>query len=293
MQSRVSTEIPDDWPNKRASRAATLPPNTWHVQVLGAGPVVLLLHGTGASAHSWAPVASALAECATVVVPDLPGHGFTNTWSNGPPTIPAVASALFGLLVHLELPAPTLIAGHSAGAALAVAMAQAAGRTPPTIVGFNPSLVPAPAAYTALVAPWLGPLLQSAPMLAIAGRVAEERRVIDWLLDSTASSLSESQRAWYARLMRNPAHVAGALALMQGWDVAALLARVGVFASPARFVVGTRDRWIPPAPLAGVLAAHFPSAQVRSWEGGHVLHEERPRETTELLAGLVAGASTR
>ena len=255
--------------------------------------MVLLLHGTGASTHSWAPVARALSAHATVIVPDLPGHGFTSAWPGSAPSIPAVASALSALIATLALPAPSVIAGHSAGAALAVAMAQAAGARAPAIVGFNPSLVPPPAAYTSLVAPWLGALLSSAPVLAVAARVAQERTVIDRLLDSTRSSLTDGQRAWYARLLRDPAHVAGALALMQGWDLDALLTSVGTFTSPATFVLGTRDRWIPAAPLAAVIAAHFPSADVRTWEGGHVLHEERSRDATELLAGITAGASPR
>ncbi len=287
------TSIPADWPHSEKSRAAILPPNTWHVQVLGAGPVVLLLHGTGASTHSWADVARSLASVATVVVPDLPGHGFTSAWPDAPPTIPAVADALRALLVSLELPPPTLIAGHSAGAALAVAMAHDAGAHAPAIVGFNPSLVPAPGAYTALIAPWLLPLLRTDPVRAVAALIAREPAVLDRLLDSTGSALTAAQRGWYARLMRDPKHVEGALALMAGWDLRALLARVARFASPATFVLGTEDRWIPPVPLAKVFAEHFPSARILSWSGGHVVHEERPLDAAALLAGLVADASAR
>jgi magnesium chelatase accessory protein len=255
--------------------------------------VILLLHGTAASTHSWAPVARALSAHATVIVPDLPGHGFTSAWPGRAPSIPDVATALTALIASLELPAPSVIAGHSAGAALAVAMAQAAGAHAPVIVGFNPSLVPPPAAYTSFIAPWLGALMQSEPVLAIAARVARERVVIERLLESTGSALSEAQRAWYARLLRDPAHVAGALALMQGWDLNALLTSVGTFTSPATLVLGTRDRWIPAEPLAAVIAAHFPSADVRTWAGGHVLHEEMPLEATALLADRMADAASR
>ena len=47
----------------------------WHVQVAGDGPVLLLLHGTGAATHSWRDLLPLLAERFTVVAPDLPGHG--------------------------------------------------------------------------------------------------------------------------------------------------------------------------------------------------------------------------
>ena len=48
-----------------------------HVQRLGRGPSMLLLHGTGASTHSFRDLLPALAEHFDVLAPDLPGHGFT------------------------------------------------------------------------------------------------------------------------------------------------------------------------------------------------------------------------
>ena len=66
-----------DWPNRAFSRFVQAGGLRWHVQVMGQGPVVLLLHGTGASTHSLRDLAPLLAEHFTVVAPDLPGHGFT------------------------------------------------------------------------------------------------------------------------------------------------------------------------------------------------------------------------
>ena len=42
-----------DWPNREASRFVLASGLWWHVQVMGSGPVLLLLHGTGAATHSW------------------------------------------------------------------------------------------------------------------------------------------------------------------------------------------------------------------------------------------------
>ena len=50
-----------DWPNREASRFVEAAGLRWHVQVMGAGPVLLLLHGTGASTHSWRDVMPKLA----------------------------------------------------------------------------------------------------------------------------------------------------------------------------------------------------------------------------------------
>jgi len=46
--------IPEDWPNRSFSRNIQTGDLSWHVQVAGTSPIhVLLLHGTGSSAHTW------------------------------------------------------------------------------------------------------------------------------------------------------------------------------------------------------------------------------------------------
>ena len=50
-----------DWPNRQASRFVRAAGIRWHVQAMGEGPVLLLLHGTGASTHSWRRLAPLLA----------------------------------------------------------------------------------------------------------------------------------------------------------------------------------------------------------------------------------------
>ena len=40
-----------DWPNREASRFVDAGGLRWHVQQAGSGPVLLLVHGTGASSH--------------------------------------------------------------------------------------------------------------------------------------------------------------------------------------------------------------------------------------------------
>lgn len=66
-----------DWPNREFSRFVTADGLRWHVQILGTGPVLLLVHGTGAASHSWGPLVPFVAPHFTVVTLDLPGHGFT------------------------------------------------------------------------------------------------------------------------------------------------------------------------------------------------------------------------
>ena len=65
-----------DWPHRDRSVVRTAGGLEWHAQRFGeGGPRVLLLHGTGASTHSWRDLAPILGERARALVPDLPGHG--------------------------------------------------------------------------------------------------------------------------------------------------------------------------------------------------------------------------
>lgn len=130
-----------DWPNRAASCFVEAAGLRWHVQVMGEGPVVLLLHGTGASTHSWRDVMPKLAGTFTVVAPDLPGHGFTSRPTKASLSLPGMAAAIAGLLRELKL-APERAAGHSAGAAVLVRMAVERFIAPDFIVSFNGAFFP-------------------------------------------------------------------------------------------------------------------------------------------------------
>ena len=110
-----------DWPHRAASRFVHDHGMTWHVQQFGRGPLVLLVHGTAASTHSWKGLAPLLAADATVVSIDLPGHAFSSPLINSAMTISNIANAL-GSLLRSQNFQPSLCIGHSAGAAILVRM---------------------------------------------------------------------------------------------------------------------------------------------------------------------------
>ena len=118
------------WPLAAHSRFVDAGGLRWHVQTLGEGPPLVLLHGTGAATHSWRGLAPLLAE------------RFTTGLPRGGLTLPAMAAAVAGLLDALEV-RPRLIVGHSAGAAIAVRIALD-GMAAAGIVGLSPALQPFP-----------------------------------------------------------------------------------------------------------------------------------------------------
>ena len=131
-----------DWPNRQYSRFVHAGAAEWHVQVCGpqAAPGILLLHGTGASCHSFRDVLPLLADRYRVVAPDLPGHAFTRA-AGRLLSLDAMAGAVIELCKALDF-APLVVAGHSAGAAVALQASLMAKRPPAAIVGFNAALEP-------------------------------------------------------------------------------------------------------------------------------------------------------
>jgi len=287
MSGEAPARVPGDWPHREFSRSVKLGRLDWHVQVQGRGPTVVLLHGTGSSAHSWADVVPGLTPFATLVVPDLPGHGYTTGATLASLALPEVAADLDRLLAALDVDAPMLVVGHSAGAALALRWALGTARRPRAIVGFNPSLIAPPTAYTRLLAPLITPIATSSPMTALLASIAARTRLVDSLLTSTHSRIPDAQRARYATLFRDPAHVRGAMGLMAAADLPAIQRDARQLAVAMTFVVGARDAWVPEAPLRRVIASAFPSANVVRWEGGHVMHEEEPARAAALIRSVL------
>jgi magnesium chelatase accessory protein len=283
MHAKIPARLPRDWPHREFSRSVTIGELEWHVQVAGQGPTILLLHGTGSSAHSFADLLPRLAEAATVVVPDLPGHGYTRGAAMESLTLPRIAADLDALLDALQVAPVSLIAGHSSGAALAVRWACTALRPRFALVGFNPSLVPPPAMYTIMLSPVLTPIATSSVVTNLLARMGSSVRMVDGLLDSTRSSIPAPQRARYATLFRDPAHVRGTMGFMAAHDLPALLeeARGGNFLST--FILGSQDHWIPEQPLRRIIAGSFPGSHIFRWDGGHLLHEAQPERAAQLI----------
>ena len=142
MKDRLEWEADGrDWPNRAASRFVSVAGFTWHVQVLGCGPAVLLLHGTGAATHSWRVLAPALARRFTVIAPDLPGHGFSAMPAPDRLSLPGMARGVSDLLEALGA-RPSLVVGHSAGAAILARMVLDGMIAPDRLISLNGALLP-------------------------------------------------------------------------------------------------------------------------------------------------------
>lgn len=268
------------WPHAAFSRFVQLPGQRWHVQVAGSGPVLLLLHGTGASSHSWRDLMAPLSAAHTVVCPDLTGHAFTGAHQTQAPSLPHIARNLCALLDHLQL-WPQAVIGHSAGAAIgAQLLLDQPLRPTPVLIGLNPAWLPLPG-----VASWLFPsaarLLALNPFSAsLFARIGGQPSVAQALVKSTGSRLDAQGLAYYQRLLQSPAHVQGALSMMKAWRLDALERALPQLKGPVYLHLGANDRSIGPE-QAERACALMPQAVALRFAGlGHLAHEEAPQRTS-------------
>ncbi|MFL5253867.1 MAG: alpha/beta fold hydrolase BchO [Rhodopila sp.] len=279
-----------DWPNRAASRFVTAVGLRWHVQIMGRGPVLLLLHGTGAATHSWRDLMPLLAERYTVVAPDLPGHGFTSAPATAAGyTLAGVAREVTELLHALKM-SPSMIIGHSAGAAIGIRMALDGAVAPQAIISLNGALLPFPGVTNDFFGP-AARFLASTPLAAWAVTlITGSKPSVDRLLQSTGSRIDAAGARYYGRLVGNPGHVRSALALMANWDLRTLVRDMAKLKPRLILLTGTRDGMVPPTEAYRVRAA-VPAAEVVSLRGlGHLAHEERPEEIVRLVNRVAAEA---
>jgi magnesium chelatase accessory protein len=276
-----------DWPNREASRFVDAAGLRWHVQWMGQGPPLLLLHGTGASTHSWRDLAPLLATHFTVVAPDLPGHGFSDALPRHATSLPGIARALNELLRALDLQ-PAYAAGHSAGAALLAQMALG-GSSLRHLVALNGALLPFSGWAGLVFAPMARLLVRNPLVPHMFAWQARDGASVRRLIASTGSTLDPRGIELYGRLVRSPAHVAGALRMMAGWDLAALARELPRLQLPLLLLVGDADRTVPPAQSHRV-AARLPQARVVTLPGlGHLAHEEQPQQVAQLMRAALLG----
>lgn len=271
-----------DWPNRAASRFARAAGLDWHVQIAGEGPDLLLLHGTGASTHTWREMFPDLARDFRVIAPDLPGHAFTGRAPAGRLTLPGMAHAVEALVAHLGV-APRLIVGHSAGAAIGARMILDKRVAPAALISLNGAFVPFRGAASQFFSP-IAKLLFMNPFVPwmFAAR-ASDRSVVENILASTGSRLDPAGVDAYARLAADSGHVSGALGMMASWNLRPLERDLPKLGCKLVIVVGTEDRTI--APSEGyALSGRVPGAELVKQRGlGHLAHEEKPAETCEII----------
>ncbi len=241
---------------------------------------LVLLHGIGSDAETWAPLMQALDPAIDVLAWDAPGYGNSEAVKPAYPTADDYAARLTAVLDALSLPC-VVLAGHSLGSLFAARFALRQ---------------PARVARLALMAPALGYGVPPGDALppAVQARIDDLASLgpADFAAKRAARLVHGDKPAVLAGVQRAMAAVnlAGYAQAVRALGAGTLLADAAELHQPTMVAVGTEDVVAPPvnarrvhAVLRTPLALHLVPAV------GHALPQEEPALVAALLADLTHG----
>jgi magnesium chelatase accessory protein len=273
--------LPPDWPNAEHSHFVEAAHITWHIQSLGEGPEILLVHGTGASTHSWRDVMPLLATTHRVHAIDLPGHGFTSPANAQGRSLSGMVSGITELFRVLNVK-PTIVVGNSAGSAILARMCAMNHMAPEHFISFNGAFFPIAGIAGAVFSPIAKTFAAIPFMPNLFARMADANAVARLMAD-TGSKLSPEGLALYQRLFSSPAHIEATLGMMAAWDLSGMTQDLSRLKIRSTFVAAQNDKTIPPE-VAHKAAKLCPRAQVVTVANcGHLMHEEKPQQAADII----------
>jgi pimeloyl-ACP methyl ester carboxylesterase len=240
-------------------------------------PVIVLLHGFGASLHTWDVWAQALESDHRVVRLDLPGAGLTGADPSRDYSDARSVQVVSSLLDELDI-AQAVVVGHSMGGRLAWRLAAEQPHRVKQLVLIAPDgLQPPGSADRAPTSPGLAARLLQVTLPKALVRSGLARAYAD------PRALSDATVDRYHDLLLAPQVRAAMLArLSQPAGRSALdgLVKIGV---PVLLLWGEQDRLIAPARAQEFLRL-LPQARLALLPGvGHLPHEEAPRASLAAL----------
>lgn len=297
-----------DWPLREHSRFVSQGHLRWHVQRLlpppsaaaAARPQRLwLLHGTGASTHTWRDAAPILAQHHEVISVDLPGHAFTRGAVDEDLTLPGMARALIALQAALSeadqhgqaSPAPAggaapradVWIGHSAGAAVALQVMMLEPSVVREVISLNGALLPWGGRAASLFMPVARALATNPWTTRFFVWNARRPGTVDLLLRDTGSVIDERGHRLYERLAHNEVHLRAVLRMMAQWELEPFARELPRLQGRVTLISSAQDGTVPPS-ISARAAALIPGSKLIAlprW--GHLGHEEAPAEWASLV----------
>jgi pimeloyl-[acyl-carrier protein] methyl ester esterase len=261
------------------SPARPAAPAGLHVEVRGAGPPLVLLHGWAMHGGIFAALAARLQQRHTLHLVDLPGHGH----SAGHAGASTLAAGVDTLLAQLPV-APWL--GWSLGGLLALAAAIRRPQRIPALVMLcaSPRFVRGadwPQAVEAEVFHAFGRDLQRDYRATIDRFLALEAHGSDHMREE----LRELRAQVFERGEPAPRALADGLALLEHGDLRAALPAL---AMPSLWIAGRRDRLVPWQAMQAAAAAVPDGRFLRIEGGGHAPFLSHGDEVAAAVAAFLA-----
>lgn len=257
--------------------------------------VILMIHGFRGDHHGLRRLINAMPDY-LVIAPDLPGFGATGPFTTAAHDAPGYGAVIHSLRTELELPASTVLLGHSFGSIVASHYAAAHPQAFSRLVLVNPICEPALESSQALATraaqAYYG---GSAALPVAAGEALLRARVV---VDVTTAAMLTSLDPVTRRYVRDQhrAYFAGfsdPATLLESYrssikhtvrDVA------GRLSMPTLLIAGETD---PLGSVAGQerLVALIPQAELLMIPRvGHLIHYETPHTAADAIEGFLASA---
>lgn len=276
-----------DWPHADASRFVLSKPHKWHLQELGDGPLLLLLHGAGGSTQSFRHLMPLLAKTYRVIAIDLPGQGFTRLGAQARCGLETVAEDIASLC-EIEGWRPIAIIGHSAGAAVAFDLAARLPPPPPQVIGINAALSSFKG-VAGIMFPVMAKALAMMPgVAALFTASSGNPRSVKRLIEGTGSHLEETDLRHYRALVNDRGHVNATLQMMAQWDLDPLLSRLPKDNPHGLLIAATADRAVPAATSRDLAERIEGLEYMEVPDKGHLVHEEAPDVIADLILAHLA-----
>ena len=248
-------------------------------------PVVIFLHGFGASLHTWEPWAQTLSKDLRVIRIDLPGSGLSLPDLKGDYSDKRTLQILLALMDKLGL-ARTSLVGHSIG-----------GRIAWTFAGTYPERMN----KLVLVSPdgFASPGFEygrnpEVPVMVKLMRVALPKPLLVMSLKpayANPATMTDALATRYHDLMLAPGSRNALLARMAQTVLVDPVPILKKITAPTLLVWGEQDRMIPFANANDYLLA-IAGAKLVSFKGvGHLPHEEAPRESIGDVRAFLLGSA--
>lgn len=253
--------------------------------VFGAGPAVVLTHGTPAWSYLWRSVVPALAPAHTVYVWDLLGFGDSRPDEGRRPSIALQARTLAELVDHWGLTRPLLV-GHDIGGGITARAHLVEGVSASGLVFVD----------AAVIGPWNTPFTEHQQRYAEAYRTMPNDAFSDLIATRvrtathapmTPEVLDSYLRPWSGTSGQH--RWVDQVEAVQHTDTREAVERLGEIGVPTLVLWGEEDRWLTPD-TADRLAEAIPGARRQLVPGGgHFLPEDRPHEVAAAIAALATG----
>ncbi len=250
----------------------------------GPGPAVLLLHGIGSNARSFAPLFPALPAELRLIAWNAPGYLGSEPLAADWPVAADYARAAERLLDGLGL-ARVHVVGHSLGTLIAAALAEHAPQRVASL-----TLAAAANGYGcdrgAALPPGVAARLEDLERLGAAAfsRARAPRLVFDPAANRAVVAQVEAEMAQI-----DPGGYGQALRMLASGDLPSTVARLG---HRPNFIIGAEDRITPPDQTKAAAAA-WPAARGGRPEvaviprAGHAVHQQAPVPFARALLRLV------